>query len=211
MTSRPAFVQAMAMPPPIVPAPMMPTRRTGAPLTSFGRSGILLTARSAKKTWMSALAGSVRTTSRNSAVSRAQPSANGSTVASSMASMALSGAGCCGFTLRARVRAASNSGAFVSAVPSLSARSLVFGCGPPFSTTRSANRIAPSSRSPSITSSTNPWASASAAVIGFDVTTMLSAFSTPTSRGRRCVPSAPGMMPSAHSGRPSFAPAAPTR
>ena len=60
-------------------------------------------------------------------------------------------------------------------------------------------------------SSTRPAASASLAGIGSPDRIIGSAFSMPTRRGSRCVPPAPGMIPSLISGRPSRVPAAATR
>ena len=60
-TSSPAFAQAIAMPPPIVPAPTMATRATppcpSAPMPPRPPP-LIPAARSAKNTWMSALAAS---------------------------------------------------------------------------------------------------------------------------------------------------------
>ena len=55
------------------------------------------------------------------------------------------------------------------------------------------------------TRETRPARSASAASIMRPVSTMSIAFALPTARGRRCVPPAPGMMPSLISGWPNFA------
>ena len=87
------------------------------------------------------------------------------------------------------------------AAGSLSVRSLVLGCGPPCRrATSAANATAPGTRS-STMRSRRPDCSASAALTGRPDTIIVSAVSTPTSRGRRCVPSAPGMMPRFTSGQ----------
>ena len=46
---------------------------------------------------------------------------------------------------------------------------------------------------------------------GLPVTIISNAFSAPTARGKRCVPPAPGRMPSFTSGNASWAPASATR
>lgn len=46
---------------------------------------------------------------------------------------------------------------------------------------------------------------------GADVSIISHALGTPTTRGRRCVPPKPGMMPSCNSGRPILAQGVPTR
>ena len=93
----------------------------------------------------------------------------------------------------------------VEAIARLAARVL----RPPPS--RAQTRRRPARRSPLISRSTRPAASASAAPIGLPDTHMSIAFSTPTRRGRRCVPSAPGMMPRLTSGRPIRASGSATR
>ena len=52
---------------------------------------------------------------------------------------------------------------------------------------------------------TRPQRSASVASIMRPVSTMSIAFDLPTKRGRRCVPPAPGIVPSVISGWPNFA------
>ncbi len=67
---------------------------------------------------------------------------------------------------------------------------------------RSAKATAPFSRSPSMISSTRPSLSASAAPRSLPSAIMVSAARAGIRRGRRCVPAAPGMMPSLTSGSP---------
>ena len=62
-----------------------------------------------------------------------------------------------------------------------------------------------SSLSNGTTRDTRPARSASAASIMRAVSTISMALAFPTARGRRCVPPAPGMMPSLISGWPNFA------
>src|SRR5439155_18960530 len=59
--------------------------------------------------------------------------------------------------------------------------------------------------------SIRPWLRAASAPIGSPLTIIWSAFSTPTTRGSRCVPPAPGRRPSLTSGRPKRAVLTPTR
>ena len=79
------------MPPPIVPAPITAARRISEGCVP-ARPGILDTARSAKKAWISALDCVECRHSRNSSASCAHPSSKGRRVAASTASMAASGA-----------------------------------------------------------------------------------------------------------------------
>ena len=67
---------------------------------------------------------------------------------------------------------------------------------------RSAKATAPAMRSPSTSSSTSPSRRASSPPIGSPLTIISSAFSTPTTRGSRWVPPAPGRRPSFTSGSP---------
>ena len=74
--------------------------------------------------------------------------------------------------------------------------------------------MAPSSRSPSITLSNSFWPGALASIslaTGSPLTIMFSAFSKPSTRGRRCVPPAPGIRPILTSGSAICAPGAVTR
>ena len=126
--SMPAFAQAIAMPPPIVPAPTI-----GDALDRRGRDVAAADpaasrhARSAKKTWISALACSERTHSTKELALPAAALVERQTVAAaSIASIALSGAVCCARILAASARAAAKSGAFASGVPRRSCASRVF-------------------------------------------------------------------------------------
>jgi len=210
ITSRPAFAQAIAIPDPIVPAPTIATVRISAGVRWSVYSGSFEAARSAKNTWIRALACSPRTHSKKSSRSRRQPASNGSRVAASIASTAFSGATWWRRILSACARAAANSGALASASPRRSSRSLVFGCEV-WPATRRANATADAVRSSPAISSTMPAASASCAVTGRPVTHMSSALATPARRGSRCVPSAPGTIPRFTSGCPIWAPASATR
>ncbi|MCY1378953.1 hypothetical protein D9M69_666270 [compost metagenome] len=68
-----------------------------------------------------------------------------------------------------------------------------------------APRASSISLSSGTTRLTRPARSASVASIMRAVSTMSMALDLPTARGRRCVPPAPGMMPSLISGWPNFA------
>ncbi len=68
-----------------------------------------------------------------------------------------------------------------------------------------ASSASSSSRSAGTTRDTRPARSASAASIMRAVSARSIAFALLTARGRRCVPPAPGMMPSLISGCPNFA------
>ena len=195
------------MPPPIVPAPTIATLAIGRAAVCGGSPAILPDARSAKKRWMSAFACSVSTHSKNSARSRSQPSSNGSDAAASIASTAFSGATWWRRVFAASCRADANSAAFSSADPRFSERSRVLRTRvvTPVTPTLRAKRTAPSTRSPSTTRSIRPAACASRALSGLPVTHISRAFWTPTRRGSRCVPSAPGMIPRLTSGWPMSA------
>ena len=95
--------------------------------------------------------------------------------------------------------------------PTLSSRSRIFLSGRFSATIFSANATPAAARSPSTISSMRPTLSASSAPIGSPLTIIDSAFGTPTTRGSRWVPPAPGRMPSFTSGRPKRAPFTPTR
>ena len=205
----PALANTIAMPPPIVPAPTTAADFTGITGVSLGMSGILLTSRSLKNTWISDLDCSENRQSRKSFCSTWQPSSNESFVAASIASIAATGASKPRCFLAAASRAEEKIRAFSAATPSFSLRSRVFGAG--LSATSRANAIAPARRSPSTIRSTMPHFTASSAFIGFPLTHISTAFATPASRGRRCVPPAPGISPSFTSGWPTCALATATR
>jgi hypothetical protein len=63
-----------------------------------------------------------------------------------------------------------------------------------------ANSMAPSRRSPAMISSMKPTSFAFSAGIGLASSTISMVFWIPMMRGMRCVPPAPGMMPSVTSG-----------
>jgi len=208
-TGIPAFANTMAMPPPIVPAPTTAADFMGITAMSLGMSGILLVSRSLKKTWMSDLDCSEERHSRKSFCSTLQPSSNCSLVDASTASIAAAGASRPRCFLAVASRVEEKICAFSVALPSFSLRWRVFGAGL-FATSR-ANATASARASPSMIRSTIPNFKASSALIGFPVAHISTAFATPESRGRRCVPPAPGISPSCTSGWPSCAPATATR
>ena len=102
---------------------------------------------------------------------------------------------------------------YASALGCVTFRSRTSGSGR-LSATDLAKAIAPASRSPSITLSNSfcPGSDASTSLFtGSPLTIMLSAVSTPSTRGRRCVPPAPGIRPIFTSGSATGTPGAPTR
>ncbi len=141
--------------------------------------------------------------------STSQPSSKGRRVAASTASMAASGAIMPRCFRRAVSRAAAKMGEFSSGVPSFSLRSRVLGAG--FNRISRANAIAPASRSPSMIRSRIPNSRASRAETELPLAHISTALATPANRGRRCVPPAPGMMPSFTSSWPTCASGAATR
>ena len=76
-TSRPAFAHAMAMPLPIVPAPMMARAAPVPPFTSLGMPGIFSPPARRRRRGSAPSPVRCERTSRKSAVSRAQPFAEG--------------------------------------------------------------------------------------------------------------------------------------
>ena len=92
-----------------------------------------------------------------------------------------------------------------SEILSLSFRSRTRRSGRRSRTTRSAKAMALARRSPVAISSMSPVSCAWRAPIGSPPVIMSSASGRPTSRGRRCVPPAPGRMPSFTSGSPTLA------
>src|SRR5271168_4548184 len=126
-----------------------------------------------------------------------------------MASMAACGAFRPRCFFAAVSRAAAKTAAFSAGLPSLSLRSRVLGAG--LAATSLAKAMAPARRSPSIILSTMPDLKASSAFTGLPVVHISTALATPARRGRRCVPAAPGMMPSFTSGWPTCALATATR
>ena len=130
-------------------------------------------------------------------------------VAASIASIAAIGAGSPRIFLRTVSRAAEKFGAFCSGVPNFWLISRVFGAF--FPAISRANATAPVSKSPSISLSMIPAWSASPALMVLPFVHISTAFATPASRGRRCVPPAPGMIPKFTSGCPTFASGLATR
>jgi hypothetical protein len=102
---------------------------------------------------------------------------------------------------------------YASGLGCVDLRSRTSGSGRTSATSR-AKAVAPSIRSPSIMRSISfcPGRLASSSLFtGSPLTIMFSAVSTPSARGRRCVPPAPGIRPIFTSGRPICAPGAATR
>ncbi len=197
----------MAMPPPMVPPPITAAVRISRASVPSGRSGMRATSRSPKKAWRSARDCGELRSSRNISRSRFAASSNGRCSASCNASAAFTGA------TRPRAFFAMSASAFssVPASPARTGRSRVRRGGRPSATMRRAKAIAPLRKSPSTISSMAPSASAFVAGTGLPPVIISSAASTPTSRGSRCVPPAPGMRPSVTSGSPTFASATATR
>ncbi len=207
----PALAKHIAMPPPIVPPPITAACAIGRGRVPSGMPGTLAASRSAKKTWRCAFDWSPATSLRKSSLSRRRPSSNGSVKALRTASTQAAGASRPRSLRVNAAAAASNAPGSARAGASLSSRSRTRRNGRFSARTRRAKTIASVVRSPSAIASRTPSASASAAGIGSPVTIILSAFSGPTSRGRRCVPPAPGRRPSLTSGRPTRAVGAATR
>ena len=106
---------------------------------------------------------------------------------------------------------ASKSAGLARAAWSLSSMAEIFLNGRFSATTRSAKATAPARRSSPTTSSTMPISLALGARTGSPLTIILSAASTPATRGNRCVPPAPGRSPSLTSGSPTCPAATATR
>ena len=174
-------------------------------------SGTLAASRSAKKIWRWAFDWSPATSSRNSCRSRVSASAIGSVRAPRSASTAAAGAFCPFARLMYGAAAASKTAISWRACAGLSSRSRTSRSGRRSAAARRANATAAVRRSPVTTSSTRPASCASAAPIGSPERIIAMALSMPTSRGSRCVPPAPGMMPSLISGSPRRVSGAATR
>ena len=199
----PALAKFIAMPPPIVPAPStaaLPISRFGV---SLGTSGILPASRSAKKKWRCAFDWSLCSSSSKSSRSRFMPCSKGSSAAAWIAAMQFCGAMKPRFFLAHSARAFSKTAGSTPCTFSL--RALTGISASARSASSRATLIVSSRRSPSTTRSTMPSLCASLAPTGSPAQIISIAFSTPTSRGRRCVPPDPGRMPSFTSGRPTFA------
>ncbi len=203
----PAFRKFIEMPPPMVPAPITATFSILRVGVSDGTSGILLAARSPKKAWRSARDSGVLTRNMKPSRSRRRPSSKGFSEAAT-ASTHLPGAGkffataATVFLAKARKPSAFSWRTF---------RSRTLGCGPDAAPTLRAKAIAAGSTSPSTISSNSLVPANFSDSTGLPVTIMLSAASRPITRGRRCVPPAPGRMPSLTSGSAICAPFEATR
>ena len=200
VTGKPPLRKARPMPVPMVPAPRMPTVLMSRSLVSGPMPGRLAAWRSAKNAYCRARAKGLAAASRNTARSRAWPSSMGSVVAASTASMAALGAtGPLGWR-PSEARAFSNSPAGNEAL-SIFFSPMRRGGLP---TCRLAKATAAATTSPSASLSIRPAAAPFCASMNVPVMMSCRACSTPMARGRRCVPPAPGMMPSLISGRPSW-------
>ena len=192
------------MPPPIVPAPMIATlldRRASACLPARRES--CDAARSAKKAWRSAF--DSRASASAPGRARARTSGRRRTASSSTAATASTHFSGAGKLLRHRADGVAREleeGLGVRVLDLRGRAPLGSGrCAGDFSR---ANAIAPSSRSPSIISSNSfvpRQLRQHLAGTGSPETIMLSAVSTPSTRGSRCVPPAPGHQAELHLGQ----------
>ena len=206
VTGMPAERKFMAMPPPIVPAPITPTLLIGFVGTSGPMSATFAACRSAKNTCRCAFDCVVGRSAMNICRSLTIPSSNLSSTAFLTDSIAFSQASKPRNFLALALRMASKISGWPRAGSSLSERSRTFFKGAFSAISRRAKAIADSRSFPSsASSSTTPHSLASRAPNGVPERMTSSAFSTPMSRGSRCVPPAPGMSPSLISGRPHFA------
>ena len=190
------------MPEPMVPPPITATRsirRAFAPATP----GTFCALRSAKNRCRSALASALSRSVTNVARSvRTTLSKGRLPAASRTSSIALPTAG----TPRAPRSASAAAFSISASSPAGTAASdslRLLACA--------TSARAAASRSPSTTRSTSPSAAASLAGTRRPDAMSAMARATPTSRGKRCVPPAPGMMPSFTSGSPTVAPSAASR
>ena len=136
----------------------------------------------------------------------AMPSSNGRSTAFFTDSIAFSQASKPRNFRAFALRIASKISGWPRAGSSLSKRSRTFFSGAFSAISRRAKASADSCNLPSsASSSTTPHSFASRAPNGVPERMTSSAFSTPMSRGSRCVPPAPGMRPSLISGKPHFA------
>ncbi len=149
--------------------------------------------------------------SSKSSRSRLMPSSNGRLTAASTALMMFSGAWKPRVWRATDLRKLANTSGLPRTAASLSSRSRIFFSGRFSFSTFSAKATPAAVRSPSTISSIRPALSASSARIGSPLTIIDRPFSTPTTRGSRCVPPAPGRRPSFTSGRPKRASFTPTR
>ena len=222
----PAFAYVIVMPPPIVPAPTTAARLMSRAGVSFGMSGTLATSRSAKNRWRSAFDSVDTTDCAKISRSRIDPSAKPRRRPSSIASTAASGARAplAVFASVWRIaRQASIPFLICSGDSAMSRvfrilRACAFDLANATAAVSSSARLTPSSLDdarddaepvegsrPGRTSSRMPAALAFDAGTGLPSVHISSASCAPHSRGSRCVPPAPGMMPSSTSGWPTFA------
>ena len=205
----PTLAKFIAMPPPIVPAPSTPHVSMSRIGVSLAMSGILFAARSAKNAYRWAADWAPVTSSTNSFLSTFRPSSNGRLAAASMHWMLYSGArkprdllGDRRAELGEQFGVALGLGDLVVTVADPLERQAS-------ATAWLANATAAARRaatSPSaVTSSISPLSSASALPMWRPDVIISSAFGTPTRRGSRWVPPAPGSRPRLTSGRPNFA------
>ena len=196
----PALRKFIVMPPPMVPAPITATLSTLRTGVSAGTSGILEAARSPKNAWRIAFDSSDWMSSMKISRSRRMPSSKGIVTAASTASTHFSGAAspfeAAATALRAASKCARASGSSIFT-------SRISFAGLP--ATCRAKRTAPSTMSPSTISWMSAVPLSLPAGTGVPVVIMFNAASTPTARGRRCVPPAPGISPSFTSGSASGA------
>ena len=207
----PAFRKLIAIPVPIVPAPITAADLMGLSGVDSGMSATLAAARSAKNACLNAFETGPIISSPKRRRSVASPSGNRIIAAASIASMHFCGAGKFAKPAFAVMRANPSRG---SRFRSRILRSRARGRRAPAATSAAF-------ASPSATAAAVASAGTSASRSGLPLKSFagtgspdritLSAFSTPMSRGRRCVPPAPGRSPIFTSGRPSFAPSAATR
>ena len=147
----------------------------------------------------------------NSSRSRFRPWSNGRFTAASTALMQFSGARKPRVWRATDLRNSAKTSGLPRTAAILSSRSRIFLSGRFSRKIFSANATPAAARSPSTISSIRPTFRASSAPIGSPLTIIASALGTPTTRGSRWVPPAPGRMPSLTSGRPKRAAFTPTR
>ena len=221
----PALAKHMAMPPPMVPAPTIPAADTGRAGVAGGTSSILAARRWAKKKWRWAADWGPPINSTSISRSRAEPASKSIDTALATEATIISGARKPLVRLAIRALNWSKIHGSARASASLASRSLALGWGPPSAARRRAKATAPARRSLLLPASPSPWlassppmmalispqARASGASMGSPVTHISRALATPTRRGSRWVPPAPGSIPSFTSGSPSRAEAEATR
>ncbi len=186
------------MPEPIVPPPTTPARRTAQPRGSWPPSwGGRAACRSAWNRCRSARDWGPVRSAKERARSLAIASSNGRSAAQPIASAAAGAAS----APRARTWIAATALTNAARSNSGTARSRTRGGAPPLASAR-ARAVAAARMSVAI-SSTMPSDSASSAATWRPLAMMSSAAITPTSRGSRCVPPAPGISPIRVSGSPT--------